>query len=360
MLVLVVACCIVAPTGDIARAGTVKVKDAGELTISSFTQARFEFQDVQDSIVNSSFFIRRSRMRLKAAVSDHAQADLEVDFASSTIVKDAYVGLWPNDRFEIRFGQFKKPFSQEELLSSSGMPTIDLGLTNGLTTGELGFSGRDQGLMVAAKDKKEMLQGWLGVFSGAGEGKVSKGDNAGEVQSLSQNRGKDLAARLAIKPAPMFQIAVNVSLKSAGATYSDSVASHSSKTFTAFGGDVKVEPSPGLVLWGEVLSGDEFSAFQDTLASFEAPTFLGFHIAVNYKHALADTSFLTAIQPEARFEIFDPNTDEDDDGSNLITAGLSLFFGDNVRWRNNVVIESLQESGADSQTKFVSELQGKI
>jgi hypothetical protein len=204
------------------------------------------------------------------------------------------------------------------------------------------------------------VQGWLGVFSGAGEGKVSKGDNAGEVQSLSQNRGKDLAARLAIKPAPMFQIAVNVSLKSAGATYSDSLASHSSETFTAFGGDVKVEPSPGLVLWGEVLSGDEFSAFQDTLASFEAPTFLGFHIAVNYKHALADTSFLTAIQPEARFEIFDPNTDEDDDGSNLITAGLSLFFGDNVRWRNNVVIESLQESGADSQTKFVSELQGKI
>lgn len=375
VLAVAVSAMMIAAMSEALWAGTVEVKNADQLSISGYTQARFEFRDEDDdAVVNSSFLIRRSRVRLEAEINEYASADLEVDFASGDIVKDAYVSVAPQEQIEFRLGQYKKPFSQEELFSSSGTPTIDLGLTNGLTTRDLGYSGRDQGLMLSVKDKKDMLQGWLGVFSGAGEGNVSKGDNADgtQTQTLEQNRSKDFAARVAVRPTRKIQLAANASMRSVGGSYTvidtsaapDTNITHSSETFSAFGGDVKVEPTPGLILWGEVIAGDNFYAegfvFDDVLTNYDAPTFMGFRVAGNYNYALANGTFLTAIQPEARFEIFDPNTDVDDDGSNLITAGLSLFFGKNVRWRNNVVIQSFQATGVDSVTKFVSELQGKI
>lgn len=346
-----------------AYAGEVTVKGAESLEISGYTQARFEYDNIDgDSVVNNSFFVKRSRIKLKAEINAYTWSELQVDFASSKIVKDAFVGIQPTESFMLQMGQFKKPFSQEELFSSSATPVIDRGLTNELTTEELGFSGRDQGLMISVKDKQGVLTGQVGVFSGAGESKVAKGDELGATQSGSSNRGKDFAARLALTPRikTKLQIAANISAKSVGGSYTQGTTAHNSEMFTAFGGDLMIMPTPELTLYAEGITGDNFDGFVDTLSNFQAATFLGFHVAGFYHAKLANSNVVTAIQPEARVEMFDPDTDTDDDGSTLISAGLSLFFGKNVRWRNNVVIESFQASGIDSQTRFVSELMGKI
>jgi hypothetical protein len=343
-------------------AGEVRVKGADQLEISGYTQARFELQNGDDSLVNSSFFIRRSRVKLAADINEHTFGHLEVDFASSRILKDAFVGVRPNEQFTVQLGQFKKPFSQEELFSSSATPVIDLGLTNALTTEELGFSGRDQGVMVTVQDRKGAFTAYAGAFSGAGEGGVSKGDQLGKVQTEGSNRGKDFAARLVVAPQikTRLSIAINASAKTVGGSFTEGSVTHKSETFTAFGGDLMVMPSPELTIYAEALTGDRFDGYVDTLSSFNAPTFLGFHVAGSYHTGLKNGKVITAVQPEARFEVFDPDTDTDDDGATLLTAGLSLFFGKNVRWRNNVVIESFQDSSIDSETRFVSELQGKI
>jgi len=231
-----------------------------------------------------------------------------------------------------------------------------------LTTEDLGLSGRDQGLMISLKDKRSIVLGQAGVFSGAGESNVSRGDELGTTQSGSPNRGKDFAARLVVTPdiKTKMQVAVNVSAKTVGGSYTEGSVTHRREMFTAFGGDLLIMPIPELTVYAEGITGDNFEGFIDTEASYQAATFLGYHVAGLYHAKLRNGKAVTAIQPEARFEVFDPNTDTDDDSSTLITAGISLFFGKNVRWRSNVVLESFQTAGSDSDTRFVSELQGKI
>lgn len=361
--VAAVALLAVGVAANPARAGEVKVKGAESLEMSGYTQARFEYDNIDaDSLVNNSFFVKRSRVKLKAEINEYTWSELQVDFASSKIVKDAFVGIKPTGSFMLQMGQFKKPVSQEELFSSSATPVIDRGLTNELTTEELGFSGRDQGIMISVTDSKKIFTGQVGVFSGAGESNVSKGDELGKLQSDSPNRGKDFAARVAVTPdiKTRMQVAVNVSAKSVGGSYTDGSTTHNAEMFTAFGGDLMVMPTPELTIYAEGITGDNFEGFVDTLTNFQAATFLGFHVAGFYHAKLQNSKVVTAIQPEARVEMFDPDTDTDDDGATLISAGLSLFFGKNVRWRNNVVIESFQASGVDSRTRFVSELMGKI
>jgi hypothetical protein len=51
-----------------------------------------------------------------------------------------------------------------------------------------------------------------------------------------------------------------------------------------------------------------------------------------------------------RFDIYDPNTDLDDDGSNLIIAGLDFLADNNVNVTPNFRIENYQRAGADANT----------
>jgi len=49
-----------------------------------------------------------------------------------------------------------------------------------------------------------------------------------------------------------------------------------------------------------------------------------------------------------RFDVYDPNTDVDNDGNNFIVAGLDFAPEKNVNVMPNVKIESYQAEGRDS------------
>ncbi|MFQ5607916.1 MAG: porin [Candidatus Zixiibacteriota bacterium] len=342
-------------------AGQVETKNADKLTISGYTQARFGFEDMDDSsAVDNAIFIKRSRAKLAAQISERTTLVVQLDFASSSLLKDAFVTFSPADAVTFTAGQFKRPFSREELASSSKTPTLDRGLANSLSTG-LFYGGRDQGLAVTLRNKARSLRFTGGIFSGVGEKGVSSGDKLGSAQSDAQNRAKDFAARLDYSPGLAWgtlNVAGNLSLRTAGANYLESLLTHSSKTFSSFGGDAQIELQSGLTVIVEALSGDDFTQFDDTLASFTAPTFFGGHLAALFHAKMQGATTVTAIQPEARLEIFDPNTDIDNDGSSLFSGGVSLFFGKNMRWRNNITVRTFQDDLRDSETTFGSELQG--
>jgi len=349
--------------GSNAAAGEVVSKAADKITISGYTQGRAGYRDdIPDSLVNSAIFVKRARVKLAAQVTDRTWSQLQLDFASSRLVKDAMVGVDLTGALTVIVGQFKRPFSQEELFSSSATPVIDRGLMNLFSSGILGYSGRSQGAMLrGAGGSDTRVTGELGIFTGAGEADIGAGDGLLERQTDFNNRGKDWVARVAVLSghSTKFRFAANASSRSVGGDYVDgAMTTHAAKTFMAYGGDAKLKHGP-LSIWGELLSGENFDGFTDTLTNFSAPTFLGWHVAAIYSKALSESSLVTAVQPEARFETLDPNTSTADDGSSLITTGLSLFFGKNTRWRTNVEWRSFQDATPTS-TRFVSELQAKL
>ena len=349
------------------NAGQVETKNAEKLTISGYTQARFVYDDaIGGSRVNNAFFVRRNRLKLAAEMSERTTMTVQVDFASSAILKDAYVTFSPGKNLKFTAGQFKRPVSQEALLSASKTPTLDKGLTDEFLVG-LGYAGRDQGLMASISDNQGRINLMAGIFSGAGERNVSKGDNLGAQQTELQNRAKDFAARLVYIPklaTGSFQIAGNVSVRTAGASSGKGVSLnqtggvHKSESFVSFGGDASLKLDNGFAVFVEAFGGDNFSAFIDTLSNFNAPTFFAGHIAALYNAKLKNSTVVTAVQPELRFESFDKNTDVSNDRESLLSVGMSIFFGKNVRWRNNIIVNGFEDDTKSSHTQFGSELQG--
>jgi hypothetical protein len=352
--------CLLSASASTASAGEVTVKAADKLTFSGYTQGQAEYRnDLPDSLVNNTFFIRRARLKVSAEITNQTKSELEIDFASSKLVKDAWLGIQAAKPLALQVGQYKRPFSQEELFSSSATPVLDLGLTNQLSTGTLGYSGRSQGLMAVVKTGG--LDASAGIFTGAGEADLGTGDKYQAKQTDNSNSGKDYAARLGLGTGESTRLhtAANVSMRSVGGTYVDGAGvSHQAKDFLAWGFDAELKHG-GLSLWGEVLSGDNFSDFTDSIKAYSAGTFLGWHLAGNFLRDIPGNHLLSAWQAEARFELFDPDLDTSKDGSSLTTAGVALFLGKNMRWRTD-----LEWTGYQSQTptalRVASELQAKI
>src|SRR5690606_32516091 len=85
--------------------------------------------DFDDEIPFSVFETRRVRFSLEAEIDDWITGKLEPDFALGKLsLKDAWINLGFDPRFELRIGQFKKPFSLIELTSSTKIPTIERGV----------------------------------------------------------------------------------------------------------------------------------------------------------------------------------------------------------------------------------------
>ena len=358
--ILILFCVFLAPA--LLQAGEVVTKAAEKLTISGFTQGQWAYRDhLPDSLVNSAAYVKRARMKLSAEITKRTESWLEVDFASSRIVKDAVVAVLPSAALKIQLGQYKRPFSQEELFSSSATPVTDLGLTNLLVTTNLGYSGRSQGLMVAYKGTTTKVDLQAGVFTGAGEADLAVGDRLAGRQTDINNRGKDWAARggFLMGTNTTLHVAANVSARSVGGTFTDGAAVvHKAKSFLAYGADAELKHG-GLTVWAEALTGDNFDDFTDTLPTFTTPTFLGWHVAGNFLKPLPGERLFTAWQLEGRYEMFDPDNDVDNDGSGLITGGIALFLGPNMRWRTDGEWTTF-ESSAPTNFRLVTEVQAKF
>lgn len=344
------------------QAGEVVTKAAEKLTLSGFTQGQWAYRDnMPDSLVNSAMYVKRARFKLSAEITKHTESWLELDFASSRLVKDAVLAAVPNPALKIQLGQFKRPFSQEELFSSSATPVTDLGLTNLLSTSNLGYSGRSQGLMVAYKGATNRVDLQAGVFSGAGESDLAVGDRLAGKQTDINNRGKDWAARggLLLGGTTTLHVAANASARSVGGNYTDGAAVvHQAKSFLAYGADAELKHG-GLTLWAEALTGDNFDSYTDTLPSYTTPTFLGWHVAGNFLRPLPGEHLFTAWQLEGRFEMLDPDTDLALDGLGQVTGGIALFLGPNMRWRTDGEWTTF-ESNAPTNFRLVTEVQAKF
>ncbi len=135
-----------------------------------------------------SFLIKRAELKLKGhAFSKNVTYGIMADFAKGTVaLKDYYLdfALVPKV-FHMRFGSYKKPFSRQQLNSSSKLELVDRSITD-----KAFGQGRDLGLMFHNKYTKSSAFEWaVGVFNGTSEkpwfeGKFDE-DDEGNIEGIN-------------------------------------------------------------------------------------------------------------------------------------------------------------------------------
>jgi phosphate-selective porin OprO/OprP len=133
---------------------------------------------------HASFFVRRARLCASGTFYKHYDFRVEGEFGKGdSRLNDGFMNIhyWPFA--QLKFGQFKAPFSMEELRSDNWIDFIERSLPNKLSP------SRDIGMMIHGGIKDELVYYELGLFNGYKLNRVSDPDG-----------GKDLALRLVVSP----------------------------------------------------------------------------------------------------------------------------------------------------------------
>lgn len=112
----------------------------------------------------NTFLVRRARLALEGKIARYYDFKVEGDFADivGTLLRDAYVRVHRIEELQFTAGQFKEPFSQEELRSDIVQDFVERSLVNNLAP------SRSPGVMLSGVLKKGAFEYQLGAFNGRG------------------------------------------------------------------------------------------------------------------------------------------------------------------------------------------------
>ena len=175
--------------------------DAGPLRLSGYTQIRFRAQENR----NSSFDIRMSRINLRGRLNKHIVFRLQTELGGTQQkLLDAELTFTLSPAFHLTVGQFKIPFSLENLMSSSRLQTVYRSQSvEALTARNRDIIGHQHGRDIGCRlhgtflkiGDRDLFEYALGIFNGSGINRPDKDDK------------KDIAVRLAVKPIQKMTIA---------------------------------------------------------------------------------------------------------------------------------------------------------
>ena len=137
-----------------------------------------------DHPAHSSFFVRRARLATSGTLYKYYDFRVEAEFGKGgSRLNDGFMNIhyWP--QAQIKLGQFKVPFSMEELTSDNWIDFVERSLVNKL------IPSRDLGVMLHGDLLDQLFYYQLGVFNGFKLNQVNDPDD-----------GKDLAFRLVAAP----------------------------------------------------------------------------------------------------------------------------------------------------------------
>ena len=169
---------------------------ARQMSLTGYTH--FRYQDFEEKGKNDAFDIRRARLDLKGSITPYFSYRVQTDFADKPKIIDAYGEIKIADYFMITGGQFKIPFSLENLTSSNKLEFIDRSqVVEALVARSKDVignqNGRDIGIQISGFlfriNDLQLLEYRLGVFNGSG---INVADTA--------NSAKDLSGRLILTP----------------------------------------------------------------------------------------------------------------------------------------------------------------
>lgn len=153
------------------KGGSFKMKSADgnfKMQIGGRIMADAAWYDDDTGMFGDGTEFRRLRLFAKGTVWDNWHYKLQYDFAGEGEIKDAYIKYTGLDQhlgfpLDITVGQFKEPFSLEELTSSKYITFMERALPNALAP------GRNAGVALSSRGKL-MDGGWTAAVGWFGRG----------------------------------------------------------------------------------------------------------------------------------------------------------------------------------------------
>ena len=179
--------------------------DDGNRQIEFIGYGQADFRAYQRGRVPvNSFVMRRARLGIRGKLYQYYEFNMVGDFADteSALLRNLYVNINYLEGLQFRFGQFKEPFSQEELHSSSYLDFVERSMVNNLAP------GRSPGAQIWGELFGEAVQYQLGAFNGKG------------VLAANTSNTPEVVARLRFAPWVNTNLALLQGLRFGGA-YAD-------------------------------------------------------------------------------------------------------------------------------------------
>lgn len=304
------------------------VKAARQMILTGYSQVRF--QAFQESGKHNSFDIRRARVDLKGSVTPYFSYRLQADLVDKPKMIDAYGEIKLSDYFSITAGQFKIPFSMENLTSSNKLEMIDRSqVVEALVARSKDVignqNGRDIGIQVSGTFLKvkdmPVIEYRLGVFNGSG---INVADTA--------NNEKDITGRLILTPVKGFSLGGSFYQGWDKAIKPD--VAGKSQTRDRFGGEFSYVLS-GFSLKGEYIAGKDGKTNRS-----------GWYLQTGY------FVIPQKLQVLAKYDVYDLNTSTSDNLSTNYVFGANYNFNN---WSRLQAFYTLrQEEGTAVNNDFLS------
>ena len=192
-MLLVIAALLASPialaqdagTADYAKGFLIKSAD-GNNALHIQTRMDFRYTLEQeltgtspDPLDEASFDLKRARISMGGHVfGDDIRYKIQLAWDHGAPgLKDFYFDLGPKKGWQWRVGQFKTPFSREQINSSGKLALVDRAITD-----KAFLAGRDLGFMLHnGVEESSGFQGALGVFNGSTDKAVFEGSGVADL-----------------------------------------------------------------------------------------------------------------------------------------------------------------------------------
>ena len=283
--------------------------------IFGYIQPQFDYNFTEGDQENS-FKFKRARIGARGTIYEDfsyyfmLETSPFIGSSGDAYLMDAFVSYTKYNWAKISVGSFKQPFSLEVATPCHSLTTID----RSIVADQLVAPQRDFGLMLLGGNKYTKLNYWVALMNGTGLGQ-SDG-----------NTKKDIVGRATYKLTDFLTL---------GGSYRYGHPIPNSDDYRAtYGGEFSVNLDK-LKVQGEYIY-DQGAYFLGTSGGCGAtPVALGKKRDGAYIMATYDIE--EKIQPVFKYEFFDPDLDNKDDGSyqERMTIGANYFFNDKVRFQLN-------------------------
>lgn len=280
-----------------------------KFSLSGYGHIRF--QSFQESEKPDGLDIRRVRLDFKGLLSPAWEYRLQLDVAGAPKILDAVVSYKYREWLKVSAGQFKLPFSTENLIASTKLETIERSQVQEALVARSkdvigNQNGRDLGLQLSGSlfklEEHYLLDYAVGIFDGAG---INVSDN---------NESKDLSGRLLVRPSKNLEV---------GGSYYNG--------FGKWGTPAKEQVRARV--------GAEFS-YTYRIFNLKGEFIEGLDGAVSKDGWFAQLSafvYKKNVQLVVKYDTYDPNLDVEkrNDISVNYTFGTNLYFSEAVRLQIN-------------------------
>lgn len=343
---------------------TIKSKGGNySMKMNGRVQARYHYEAVEDAKDKTAFSIPRSRLKLTGSVFDKDFTYLfQFDVGGAGFsVKDMYGNYAFTPRLHIRAGQFKKPFSRQQITSSGKLELVDRSIT------DVAFgAGRDIGVMLHNDYEKSprwefafgMFNGFDDVATFGGNVEVDPETNVGKIKDIKLSGASTEFSPIIVSRSGFNYGKIDgydeVDFKGGGLRFAvansnsiDLDLDDDNRSSFRTGLDAILHyrhmSASGALYFGLVQNGESF-----TDQKFDK---VGFHIQGGYL-------INNFIQPVIRYAMISAKGEDNDLAE--ILGGVSLyFFNHNLKWQSDVgvIVDSSPQVGRNANGLLRTQVQ---